>query len=339
MQPSNNRPPERLLASIGARSDAVTAIEPGFSGGRVWRVGTAGGDRAVKAWPVGVTTDRVTMVHRLQRIAVAIVPELDSNDGDTFFNDGNRVWESASWIPGTPLPVDAAAERILDCTTAIASFHKRVCHLDNSLGIAPAITQRISATRSIEQKIQNLRPADDSNLPTSVQNVLRAAIERTWRNGPGAMRQIRHSMDQHARHPLPLIWCLRDVHREHLLVDGDRMGIIDLDAVRVDTPATDLSRWLGSFRISGDSAPDGFGVEIVRAAIERWADEMQNRTFLGSSPVRLISDLLWSTAWISLAQWSIWVGCEERSFEVSPERLANRIGFWLDRVNSLEPLR
>jgi hypothetical protein len=334
MQAINNRPPERLLASIGARSDAVAAIEPGFSGGRVWRVGTAGGDRAVKAWPVGVTTDRVAIVHRLQRIAVPIVPELDSIDGATWIHDGNRVWESASWIPGAPLPDDAAAERILECTTAIASFHKKVIHLNHSLGIAPAITQRISAARSIEQKIQNLRPTDDSKLPTSVQDVLRAAIERTRRNGPGVMRQIRDSMDQHARHPLPLIWCLRDIHREHLLVDCGRAGIIDLDAVRVDTPATDLSRWLGSFRVSGDQTLD-----IISAAIERWADEMQDRTFLGSSPVRLISDLLWSTAWISLAQWSVWVGCEERSFEVSPDRLANRIGFWLDRVNSLDPLR
>jgi Phosphotransferase enzyme family len=334
MQPQSKRPPDKLLASIGARPDAVVPIEPGFSGARVWRVGTTGGDRAVKAWPQGVTVDRIASVHRLQAIAAPCVPLLDAIGDATWMVDGDRIWESASWIPGAPLPVDATLEQILGGIRTITSFHKKVYRVHAAFGIAPAISNRISAARTIEQTIHQWSPSSDSSLPSSIQNVLRLAIERTRRDGPRAMRQIQESMRYHAQHPLPLSWCLRDIHREHLLDDRGQSGIIDLDAVRVDTPATDLSRWLGSFCVSGDGAP-----QVIAAAVDRWADQMENRTFLGSAPVRLISDLLWSTAWISLAQWSIWIGCEKRTFEVSAENLRQRIGFWLDRVNSLPPLR
>src|SRR5690606_27459615 len=48
--------------------------------------------------------------------------------------------------------------------------------------------------------------------------------------------------------------CLRDVHREHVLVSGERVtGIVDFGAMRVDTVATDLARLLGSMAIEDEA--------------------------------------------------------------------------------------
>jgi Ser/Thr protein kinase RdoA (MazF antagonist) len=90
---------------------------------------------------------------------------------------------------------------------------------------------------------------------------LLAALHRA---GPA----LRDRMEHAAAEPFSLTPVLRDVHREHVLLVGDRVtGLIDPAAALADSPAADLAR-LGSSLAPGRLAPLVAAYRTVRPLSE-----------------------------------------------------------------------
>ena len=119
--------------------------------------------------------------------------------------------------------------------------------------------------------------------------------------------------------PVPLHFVLRDVWSDHILFSEDRVtGIIDFGAVRVDEPATDVARLLGS-------------LEPLDAA--RWLVGWQ--TYHAENPhvdldrVRLLDRV---GTLLAAVQWLQWLVIEPRQFDVPLQHLLTRWQRLLQRL-------
>ena len=183
----------------------------------------------------------------------------------------------------------------------------------------------------------------------------RRLLQREW---SAVSRRIDESMKRYESMRLPLQYVLRDIHGQHLLFQpceesGSCLatGLIDFDAVRVDTPIADWARWIGSFaasrseetwnRVLADLAdprpfpkPDSvlpLGIlPIDGLPIDR-GERSQNSRWLpsGRTVVAMARELAFATAWISLANWLVWIAGGERDFSAATERVTQRITKWV----------
>ena len=308
----------------------------------------------------------------------------------TVVSFGGRCWDLVRWCDGEPLPAHAEPERIGLGASTIARFHAASRKIpDGQLspqtierGLAggrrvPAVAVRLQRIAEIDRLIPRIASAARATgdlarvgvnelgqrpLSRSIDRAVQLLLDR-WSAASWALTRSLMSFD-HVRLDRQLV--LRDVHREHLLFsdpteqqgsDADTMphvtGLIDLDAARIDTPATDLARWVAGFLavsspggidplpgrnslIVPDSNLAGVGSQTGGSNESSRDDAVWQSTFaayrqvlpLSREEERLARELLGATAWVSLANWVDWVCLEKRSFDARPEILAARID-WL----------
>jgi len=325
--------PTAITADLAHRG--ITRIEPmppGMSGASLFRCSAPSGEAiALKCWPSATSAARVDEVHRIVARARSagcnLIPNLITwtQHGATCprWTESDRHWEAMQWLPGKPLGIDASLPEIRAGAAAVATFHRSVSILAESRQPAPAVIARLVRLRELDSIVPQLKPTPE--LPPS----LRAAVENArqlldWRWNR-VRNELWNRLRRYEQQPLPLQYVLRDVHRDHVLFEnGQPAGLIDFDAVRCDTPMTDLARWAGSFLADRseedrdavwDAATAGFRVQ--------WASPYCEA--LESEPT-LARDLCHSAQWISLANWLDWVLIQRRSFAGGPDRIAARIG-------------
>ena len=136
---------------------------------------------------------------------------------------------------------------------ALAQFHQAVASdMKNQLpaGFAPGILNRLEKLKQLcsggldqlAATIANRRPVWPELANRSVDVVVhfRAAADA-----------VEASLHEAARLSVPIQPCIRDIHREHVLFEDDRVtGIIDFGAMLPDSRAGDVARLLGS--LAGD---------------------------------------------------------------------------------------
>jgi Ser/Thr protein kinase RdoA (MazF antagonist) len=125
-------------------------------------------------------------------------------------------------------------------------------------------------------------------------------------------------------------YVLRDIHCQNTLFFGDTLSaFIDFDALRIDTPATDLARLLGSVQL--ELAPSQWQSqrvalwnEVLAAYREICplsdADEMLTRRLVEISPL------------LTLANWAIWVVDEPERFSGAMQDAMERMNSWARAV-------
>ena len=270
--------PAALRDAIGGPSATVLeSVPPGMSGGRVYRcVHPSGARFAVKRWPAGTSPERVAEAHRVMRFAreagCGIVPAVPAvGVSGPVFHEGDEVWDVVEWMPGQPLAADAAPEAVGSGAAAIAQFHRGVRPLVERVEIPLAVRSRQERLHRLRDLIPVLlsRPAPtESSLDAFARRrdgsadprvePDRSLLAKTLVEGRELLRDswddvsVRIGTVFSPARDLPrrVQTVLRDVHREHLLfVDHSVSGLIDFDAVRVDTPATDLARWVCRFLV------------------------------------------------------------------------------------------
>jgi Ser/Thr protein kinase RdoA (MazF antagonist) len=306
------------------------AMPPGMSGASVFRCTFPSGDRcALKRWPDGTRRSRVTEVHavilRAKKNGCSLVPTLHEiqRQHRTVFTDRDAHWDLMTWMPGRPATDDAALDGVRKGAEAIARFHSSVRDLGTGHQRAPAILSRLRRLDELTPLMQSKshwigRPVVDSVLAQPIQDAARL-LEWKWDE---VRCRITRSLNQYADRNLYTQYVLRDVHREHILFsEGQPTGLIDFDAVRVDTPSTDLARWVAGF-LAGPIDSEC----VWDAALAGIRAENGSKT--GLSPEidsGMARDLCYATTWISLANWLVWILREQRHFPPRPQAVAARI--------------
>jgi len=313
----------------------LSQVSQGLSGGTVYRCSTDGGSFALKCWPAETTAQRVDEVHRVQRFASeqlsqtdgsaikglgqslnTLVPELrDLGKNRYRLTLADRHFELATWMPGTAFgePTTLASDpaefaivsvgvtsAIMAGAAAIARFHQATLGLGSEFSPAPAIIRRLQRLEELQREL----PLALANSHVLI-GPAKLAAEYLTRHWHRLHRDSESLLRIWELKPVPLQWVLRDVHREHVLFENDKVsGIVDFDAVRRDTVATDLARWVGSFAESG--APP----EVLwDAAIAGYASIRE----ISPCEQRLSGAIEQASWYIHLANWVTWIADESQN--------------------------
>ncbi len=313
---------------------AIEIIAPGMSGAEIFRCTTTDGKAfALKRWPDGTKASRVREVHSVQLQArqhgCSFVPQIqaattEAHRPQTYIDEGRQIWELSQWMPGTPLAADAPLELIQLGGRAIGRFHAAVQQLkQETRPEPPAVTSRLSRLSELrvllprviesETGLQYSLPLRETLAETS------ALLSGCWET---VGQRIASSLHRHLQIPTRIQYVLRDIHRDHILfLNQNVQGMIDFDAIRCDTPATDLARWGGGFLVGRDDPSavwEAVMAGFCQASPFQTEENLQQLTML-------IRDLHFSSTWISLANWAVWIRLESRTFPGGDHAIMDRI--------------
>lgn len=349
-----------VLGAKRAAAASIDQVTPGLSGASVFRLTEPSGKRyAIKGWPSAVSAQRVQEVHHVMNAArvagCTIVPELArslSNSASCIVDEGGRCWDICQWMDGRPCHVEPMSDETHQSLLshvhaggiAIARFHNAVVGLASAHRPAPAILQRAERWQFLNRHLPLVLREGDwdgfANRYRDLPELLRTAhharqhLSDHWHNATLASNA---SMNDWLSRPVELQFVLRDVHRDHVLFADTSLsnhqaivkGLIDFDAVRLDTPATDLARWAASFTTDATKTPNfrelistaAAGYRIVRAFSEHQES--------------LADTIAQSSAWITLANWLVWLVGEQKHFPGGPEAVLDRMHKALTQVQTV----
>lgn len=292
----------------------------GFSGSPLFLVQPHGNRPYVlKAFAEGTSRSRAEWVHRIARHLQGtdtggLFPSAAAAvDGRTLVADReDRFWEMTTYVDGTPAETPSQAQ--------IMAAMRALAHVHAALAATPDEPPRCIDSRGLAERIdrarhllehpwclllnaQRLAPARTA----SVIAALKCACEVfDCHDGEGMLRRLAALTP----YPLPCQVVLRDVWSEHILFDRgarDRIaGIIDLHAMGIDTPATDIARLLGSWLLVDGAVDAGWW----HAAIDAYASVRP----LGGRERRLVPMLAATGIIFGLDNWFRWTLGEGRTF-------------------------
>ncbi|MBI3821682.1 MAG: phosphotransferase, partial [Planctomycetes bacterium] len=219
----------------------------GFSGARLWRVDTPAGSSCLKAWPTDARTPQdLTWIHGLMARASRLpwLPRvMATSDGATFIVHQGRLWELTTWMPGVAdFSAAPTPARLTAACTALAELHRAWSPVDTNTDLCPAILRRMDSWRTWQQLVQTgWRPAWQPADPYA------AIAETLWRQVANRIDAVPRLLTPWLTQRVPVQPCVCDLWHDHVLFTGDAItGIIDFGSVKVDHPAVDLARLLGS---------------------------------------------------------------------------------------------
>jgi homoserine kinase type II len=248
----------RVLARYGAELQPQR-IEPlggagGFSGASFWRIAAPAGKLCLRRWPPEhPSPERLAMIHSVlahvsrHGFHLAAQPHLTS-DGASFVQHDRHLWELTPWLPGRAdyraAPSDARLKAALE---ALAQFHLAAAAgkgIPSSPAPSPGLSERLGSLHRLQagecDQIEAL--ARRGGWP-EFSDRAREWFALYHAAAPNVERQLAAA----ARLPLPLQPAIRDIWHDHVLFSGDRVsGLVDFGALRIDSPAGDVARLLGS---------------------------------------------------------------------------------------------
>ncbi|MCA9179868.1 MAG: aminoglycoside phosphotransferase family protein [Planctomycetales bacterium] len=318
--------PETILQELVAPNSISLEqlASGGLSGARVWRCQSPHGPVALRCWPaVHPSSERLGEIHAAMFVArqhgVQFVPAIVMNRrGGSFTSDGKHLWEVTQWMPGTADYLAApSSQRLQAAMRALAKLHRTWQESPQPLtqtGLSPTIIER---RQKLEYCLQQL--PHWTHLPlgeSSHRGLALQTMQHLAAYGPQLLPQLTSLRDQ----PVPLHFVLRDVWSDHVLFTNDRVtGIIDFGAARVDEPATDVARLLGSLE------PFDQGHWLVG-----WEAYRTVNPHVELDRVRLLDRV---GTLLSAVQWLQWLVLQPRAFNAPPNQLVER---WQRLLRRLE---
>ncbi len=268
-----------------------------------------------------MTSGRLGEVHHLLARArasgVLIVPAvIPTRDGRTYLDEGGRLWELTTWLPGradfhrNPSPVRLAA-----ACEALARLHRAWEPAVRAVGPCPGIRRRVECAREwveFRSRVSVFPPAGPEHLNATA----RRGDRLLARGMAGSLKRLQPWLDR----PVRLQPCLCDVWHDHVLFEGERLtGLVDFGAVKTDNVAVDLARLLGSL-VRDDPAARMHGL----AAYSRV------RT-LAPEEEELVGLLDETGTLLGVANWMLWIYRDRKEFE-DPHAAADRLAVLVDRI-------
>ena len=242
--------------AISGEPFTVTRIPGGLSGAQIWRISLAGQNFCLRRWPSQhPSPDQLRTIHQgvehVWQSGLHIVPVPHKTlQGDSFLLHEDHLWEISPWLAGEPLsscnphPIQRTA-----AVDALAKFHQAAKYFGstsrNPLGPAPGLLRRREHLAALLQgHLAELTQAVQLEPPTALRETMLQLLSRVKHALPDAFVEV----EKCSKAPLPLQWCLRDVHPGNLLFTGNlATGIVDFGAASFDSIAGDIARLVGGF--------------------------------------------------------------------------------------------
>ncbi len=312
---------ESFCGSKPARIRTIDRDSEGFSGAVVLRVSLQENLHApevefcLRGWPPdSLQRERLLGLHRLlehiHKSGVTQVPvPVKSKFGTTLYAEASQFWQLEPWMPGrADFSSDASDARLRNAMIALAQWHDAAARFEPRASEANWFQSTAAATSpTIEDRLERIE-----RFYTQDAHKLRDIMGNTtslgsWDTDYSELvqlaRQILNAFDQSVEsigselqsyretrfrlHP-----CLRDVWHDHVLFDGDQVtGLIDPNAAKSETPATDLARLLGSF-IGDDNDRWEFALAAYRSVRPLSDREAKVARVIDRSTV-LLSGMTW----------------------------------------------
>jgi Ser/Thr protein kinase RdoA (MazF antagonist) len=291
----------------------LSRLEPlagagGFSGSRLWKVTAASGVYCLRRWPVETTAERLGFIHAFQRhlrdSGLPFVPALVGPRGGAWFVEhGGWLWELAAWMPGkADYRQHPSAVRLAAAMKALAEIHLAAARMpgQSRVGTSPGLAARL-------EQLRQLRAGGIERIE--------AAVARRTLVWDDLARRICQQFHRHALQvesalaaaaPIhgPLFPCLRDVWHDHVLFTGDEVtGIIDFGAARIESPAGDIARLVGS--LVRDDA-EGWPAALAAYEVHRPLDAVQHQ---------LVRAFDASGVLLAGTNWLTWLYLDQREFD------------------------
>ncbi len=306
-----------LVTSVLDRfaAGAISRLEPlanagGFSGSQLWKVTAASGEYCLRRWPEETAAERLTFIHGFQRhlhdrgLTFVPLPQV-TRSGETFIEHDGRLWEFVSWMAGRADYRDhPSPARLAAAMKALAQIHIAAAQMPGQLrsGTSPGLAARL-------EQVRQLRSGGIERIEAAV-----ARRPLVWddfaRRICAKFRQfashVESRLTEAVRISGPLFPCLRDVWHDHVLFTGDDVtGIIDFGAARIESPAGDIARLVGS--LVGEVHQH----RIWNTALAAYEVTRP----LGAKQRMLVRAFDASTVVLSGINWLTWLYVEERQFE------------------------
>lgn len=336
----NSLPPQSIL-DRWFPGQQITAIDPvggGLSGASVWRISVAGLVKvetwALKCWPEGSRVERVSEIHGVLKTARAnrcpAIPEALElvNPPSSWMNAGGRIWESSKWSEGQPADLHQHLEQTVEeLATWVARFASSVEVLGRSRGVPKTIVDRRQRFEGLSRTLKSpiaIGGLGQTNTYNEKQKhaLCRAiqVLDWTW---PRAAPELGLALISWTQEKLDLQYVVRDVHFGNtLFLRGKLIAFVDFDAVRMDTPASDLSRLVGSVLLERSGEVDADAVWVVALAAYR---RVRPLSLSEESLAKWLAEI---NPLINLANWVVWLAIEGRDFGESQEMAFQRLEKW-----------
>ncbi len=313
---------DQTLTQFSIHSTKLAA--GGLSGARVWKCQSSVlGLLCLRQWsPTHPTPARLQFIHDAIDHASArlsFIPRIHRDRaGNSFWLIKDCLWEVTQWMPGQPSYLLKPSRKKLDSAVhALAELHSIWCSCAPEQGPSPSVTQRIEML-SHWLELQDLVEQVGANVRGPVEAAAcMSTVQMLHARGPQLLQQLLRA----SQVPVTLHPVLRDVWNDHLLFDDENVsGIIDFGATRLDEPAVDLARMLGSLH--------PFECDVRQTAVE---DYNRKRASFTVDPERV--DLLdRSGTLLTALQWMKWLILERRKFNADTGKLFERWQTALSRM-------
>ena len=318
------------------------AAAGGMSGAKLWRLQTDAGTLCLRRWPEEHPTAEylawlARVLEHVRRSGCDLLPRtIFTRDGRPAVSLGGRLWSLEQWIAGAADDSRPMSQvRVQAAMAALAQFHQAAAgfaepepqaetlhtHTTAARGPSPGIVRRRQQLAQLrQQSAAQLSGALATNFPAP----WKAAAEAWLAILPPAAAIVAAQLEDATRIEAPLQPCLRDVWRAHVLFEGERVtGLVDLAAMRLDHPATDIARLLASIA-HDDAATWQAGLAAYEAVRPLTAADRRMLAAFDASAVLM-------TPW----SWFRWVLLEGRQFEQPQEQILRRVWEAIDRASAL----
>ena len=296
----------------------------GFSGAEIWRVEGAFPPLCLKAWPPqGADSPQLERMHflmsRARQARLAYVPEVRTcKNGKSWVKSNSRYWDLTTWMPGKadfheqPTPVRLAA-----ACAALAQIHAAWQPDRGKAAPCQSIARRLEALADWNALVASGRRLDIEKVSVEA---WRPLLERGWQLAQSREQPLRLMLAAWRDKSVTLQPCIGDVWHDHILFDGDEVtGVIDFGATRIDHPATDVGRLIGSL-VADDEAGWATALAAYRSVRAlSWEHE---------SLARLLDR---SGAVVGLLNWLRWCGRGERTF-ADPDTVTKHLTELIARI-------
>jgi homoserine kinase type II len=240
-----------------------------------------------------------------------------ASDGSTVQEAQGRAWDLCQWMPGQPRsPARVSSAHVVAACAAIAQLHVIWSLNEQHFGPCQAVARRLTWLAEWDLAVRSgWRPTfENASDPVAL------PAERAWRLLPPCLDLTRRLLAPLRDVPYRQHPCLGDVWHDHVLFVGDRVsGVIDYGAARVDTPAADLARLLGSLAPKNNEYVTD-GLRHYRASAP-----------LRDEEVALVHVLDYTGTILSAANWLFWLYHEGRAF-ADRRAVATRLAALVERL-------